>query len=321
MELRFDSNDRYFVTAQLQAIDPEKYYELVPGVVGRRLIPKIGQANPNLPTYKYISTKLKGKTRVTRGGRAKDQPTASVTREEKVHSIHTFEESFGWTIDEIRAAREVQGADLERDAFTAALTKIEQEIDGALALGIPNTTTFGIANNPDIDATTSDVTGGWFDPTHGTPQAIVSDIEKWIEEEVAALKQAQVPGNNMPMFTNFALWLPNKHYARIGMRPFGLGTDVQVTTILEFTKKFPMLKAIEPWWRLDTADDGDPMGVLVACDDSGRMLPMVGGGLLPMDLDRLPEQYTGRNVTVPIAGKCGGVPIRYPVACRYITGI
>ncbi len=318
MDLRFDSNDRYFVTAQLQAIDPEKYYELVPGVIGRRLIPKIGTANPNLPTYKYIATKLKGKTRVTRGGRSKDAPTASVTREEKVHSIHTFEESFGWTIDEIRAAREVQGADLERDAFTAALTKIEQEIDGALALGIPNTSTTGIANNPDINSTTG-ITGNWLGGA--TPAQIVADIKKFIQEEVAALKQAQVPGNDMPMFTQFAMWLPNEHYHALGMMPFGLGTDVQVTTVLEFIRKFPALKAIEPWWRLDTADEGSPMAVLVASDDNGRMLPMVGGGLLPMDMDRLPEQYTGRNVTIPVAGKCGGVPIRYPVACRYMPGL
>lgn len=322
MQLRFDQEDRYFVTTQLQAIDPEKYYELVPGVVGRRLIPKIGQANPNLPTYKWLATKLRGDVRTVRG-RAKDQPMASVVRVEKVHSIHTFEESFGWTIDEIRAAREVQGADLERDNFTAALTKVEQAIDSALALGIPGTNTTGIANNTDVQTTTP-ITGGWFGVSPATPAQIVADLQKFVSEEVQALKQAQVPGNDMPMFTNFSLWLPNLHYAQLGMMPFSLGSGVVVTTVLEYIEKWPMLKSVEPWWRLDTADAGNsngPMAILVASTDEGKMLPMVGGGLLPLDFERLPEQYTGRNVTIPCAGKCGGVALRYPVAVRYMTQI
>jgi hypothetical protein len=85
--------------------------------------------------------------------------------------------------------------------------------------------------------------------------------------------------------------------------------------------RFPMLKAVEPWWRLDTAGSGSsPLAVLVACDDNGRMMPFIGGALLPLDFERLPEQYSGRNVTIPCAGKCGGVALRYPIAVRYLTG-
>jgi hypothetical protein len=330
MQLRFDSEDRYFVATQLEAIDPDIYYNLVPGVVGRKLIPPIGQANPNLPSYKFIATILNGKTTVTRG-RAKDQPTASVTRADQTFSIHTFEEAFGWTVDEIRAAREVQGASLEKDSFTAALTKIEQDIDGALALGIPNTNTTGIANNAYVASTASATTYGWFAQQSGgggtqnnyaTAAQIVSDIQTFISAQVQALKQAQVPGSDMPMFTNFALWLPNYHWAQLGMMPFSLGSGVVVTTVLKYIMDFPMLKAVEPWWRLDTAASGNlPMAILVACDDEGRMLPFLGGALLPMNFERLPEQYTGRNVTIPCAGKCGGVPLRYPVGVRYLTGI
>lgn len=317
---RFDAEDRYFVTAQLQATDPEKYYELVPGVVGRRLIPKIGIANPYLPTYRWIATKLRGRTKVTRG-KAKDQPMAGVVREEKVHSIHTFEESFGWSIDEVRAAREVQGADLDKDSYLAALTKIEQSIDGALALGITGTNATGIANNTDVNTTNGTISGGWLGSS-STPAGIIADIASAIDDAVSALQQAQVPGSNdMPMFMQFALWLPLKHWAKIGMSPFGLGTDVQVTTVLKFMSLFPMLKAIEPWWRLDTADGGSPMAILVACLDDGKMNPQIGGGLLPLDYEQLPEQYTGRNVTVPAAGKCGGVALRYPVAVRYLKSI
>jgi hypothetical protein len=318
---RFDGEDRYFVTAQLQETDPEKYYELVPGVVGRRLIPKIGAVNPNLPTYRWIATKLKGSTKVTRG-RAKDQPTASVVREEKVHSVHTFEETFGWTIDEIRAARSVPGADLDRDNYVAALTKIEQSIDEALALGISSTNTTGLMNNSDVDHTDAgSKTGGgtsWLG-SGALASEIILDVRKVIREALLGLKQAQIPGSNaMPMFQQFSLYLPLEHYNLIDMMPFGLGSDVFVGTVLEFLRKFSALKAIEPWWRLDSADDGDPMAVLVPALDDGKMNPMAGGGLLPLDYEQLPEQYHGRNVTIPVAGKCGGVAIRYPVAFRYL---
>jgi hypothetical protein len=317
-ENRFDSNDSYFISQQLETLDPEKYYHLVPGIIGRRLIPPVQGISRNLPVYKYTMTEFKGRSKVS-GRKAKDQPGIQVVKTEHTHTVKTFEEQFSYTLDEVRAAQET-GASLDTDLFVGAVAKIEQDIDSALCQGISTSNTTGLANNDAIEDTTPvNKTGGgtsWLS-AGCTPDEIIQDVRKIIGETSLALKQAMIPGSDMPMFNQFALYLPLEYYNKIDMTPRSTTTD---TTILEFISKFSALKAIKPWWRLDTAgtDGTKPLPILVPALDNGVMNPLAGGALLPMDFERIPEQYSGRNVTVPCAGKCGGVPIRFPVAFRYL---
>jgi hypothetical protein len=313
---RFDEADSYFIEQELTKLDPQNYYHLVPGVVGRRHIPTIAAASPNMPSYKYTMVKFRGSTKKS-GPKSKDAPSIEVIKDEKVHTIKTFEEEASWTLDEVRAAREA-GHSLDSDKILGAITKIEQHFDEALCTGIAGTTATGLANNADIDDTNAADKGSgqtsWLH-ANADPDEIIADVRTLIADASTALKQAQVPGSDMPMFSQFTLFLPLSRYNHIDMRPRSSTSD---TTILDFIKKFSALKAVIPWWRLDTANGGNPMAVLVPALDNGAMNPLAGGALLPMDFERVQEQYSGRTVTVPCAGKCGGVPIRYPVAFRYL---
>jgi len=310
MESRVDAADSYFVQQQLTQFDPKTRYQLVPGVVGRKIMARVEGVSPNLPSYKYTTTKLQVSTRRSRG-RGRDIPIGSVTKEEVVHTIQTFEHNASWTIDAVRAARE-SGSDLQMDTMVGAMTSIEQDIDSALAIGVPGTSVGGLMNNANIQATAA--AGTW---ASASADAIIADVAKLITEAQDALKQAQVPGQNDVMFTQFSLYLPLVRYGKIDMTPRGSVND---TTILEFIKKFSALKAVIPWWRLDSIS-GSPKAVLVPALDNGVMNPLAGGALLPLDFERLPEQYRGRTVDVPCAGKCGGFACPYPVAFRYLTGL
>lgn len=308
MESRFDAADSFFITQQLQSFDPTQRYHLVPGVVGRKYIPPFGNVSPNMPSFKYTMTKVRGDTKKS-GRKAKDAPTVSVVTEEVVHSIKTFEHNASWTIDEIRASREA-GADLDMANMVAAMAAVEEDFDSALCSGISGTAVTGLANNANVAATTA--AGTW---DTATVAAIIADITKWIKEASVALKQAQVPGSGMRMFNQFVAFIPEGAYHILSMTQL---TNTEAT-ILDFISKFPALKAVVPWWRLDTANSGSRRGVLAPALDNGSMNPMAGGALLPSDFERLPEQYSGRTVTVPCAGKCGGVAMPYPIAFRYMN--
>lgn len=319
---RFDEADSFFIQQELTKIDPRTLYELVPGVVGRRHLPRIEAVSPNMPSYKYTMIKMRGSAKKT-GRKAKDAPSVEVVRTETVHTIKTFEEEATWTVDEVRAAREA-GHSLDSVKILTAITKIEQEFDGALCTGISGTSATGLANHPDVEDTQASDKGSgqrsWLH-TNADPDEIIGDVRTLISEGLADLKQAQVPGSDMPMFQQFTLFLPLAHYNHIDMRPRSTGTD---TTILEFIKKFSAIKAVIPWWRLDTADPdggGTPLAVLAPALDNGNVNPLAGGALLPLDFERLPEQYSGRNVTVPCAGKCGGFAMPYTVAFRYLRDL
>lgn len=311
--VRWDANDTYFIQQQLQSYDPRTRYHLVPGIVGRRFIPVIEGVSPNQPSYKYTMTKLLGATKRTARGGGRDAPSARVVKEEVIHSIRPFEENASWTIDEARAARET-GGDLSMDTMLAAQTAIEQQIDGVLCSGISGTNVTGLANNPAIGVTNA--AAAW---SGATTDQKLGDIRQMITDTTNALKQAQVPGGGSRMFDQFVLWLPLDRYQQLDMTPRSATSD---TTILDLIKRFSALKAVIPWWRLDTAGPSNAaQAILTPALDNGAMNPMAGGALLPSDFEALPEQYAGRTVTVPCAGKCGGVAIPYPVAFRYLRGL
>lgn len=310
---RLDSQDTFFLTNQLQSIDPTVYYHLVPGVVGRTAIPPVSGVSPSLPVYKFKMTKLLGQTKKG-GGHAKGQPTLSVVRTEETQSIKTFEDSMNWTVDEIRASR-AAGEDLPEQIKVDAITQIEQSIDACLATGDALSGIPGLANNANVA-----VTNGAALWSAATSDQILGDVANTIDATEQALKQAQIPGQKgTPMFNQWVLFLPNKYKTKIKTTRLGATNDITIGKFIQ--ENFDMIKKIVWWYRLDTANGGNPMGVLAPALDNGNMNPYVGGALLPMDFEQLPEQYEGRDVIVPCAGKCGGVVMRHPVAFRYLKTI
>lgn len=323
---RLDAADSFFLSQQLQKLDPTTYYNVVPGVIGRRAIPRVENVSPNLPVYKYAMTVLKGSAKKT-GPRGKDAPTVQVIRQPATHAIKTVESTFGYTIDEIRAAREV-GEDLATELYTAAVSSIEQQIDGILATGDAASGITGLANNPNVlTSAATDKGGGDFSWFHAAvdPFKIIADVAKLVTDAGTALKQAQLPNSpEVPMFNQFSLFLPDAHLTQIATMPLNTVSGSPITVLKFIEDNFRMIKSIVPWWRLSTADaahGNGPMAVLAPAMDNGSINPMAAGALLPMDFEQLPEQYTGRDVTVPCAGKCGGVPIRHAVAFRYMLQI
>jgi hypothetical protein len=309
---RLDAQDRYFLTQELQGIDPNKYYHLVPGIVGRRVIAPIEGVSPELPVYKWKMTKLLGTTK-RRGPKSRMAPTAAVVRTEETQQILTHEESFGWTVDEVRAARKA-GENLPEDRQLAAITNIEQWVDGVLCTGETDAGVFGLANNPNVLNTNA--AGVW---TAATVDAILQDLTTLVEDTSSALKQAQIPGQQNAMYDQFVLFISAARYRRLMTTKLGANND---TSLLKYIREnFEMIKRFVPWWRLDTANGGNPMAVLAPALDNGSMNPMAGGALLPQDYEQLPEQYEGRNVVVPAAGKCGGVVIRHAVGFRTLKGL
>jgi hypothetical protein len=301
---RLDAQDAYFLSNQLQSFDQTKYYHLIPGIVGRKIIPP-AQVSPSLPVYKWRMTRLQGATK--KGiGHARNAPTVSVVQTEETQAIKTYESTQEYTIDEIRAARDA-GEDLPEDTRRAAVAAIESQIDACLATGDSLSGITGLENNASVAGTPAGT--AW---SSATPDQILTNLTTLVSDTMAALKQGQVPGSSMPTFSQFALYLPEDKMIKLATTRLGSTNEV---TLLKFIREnFYMIKAIIPWWRLTKA-------VLVPALDSGAMNPMAAEAILPLDFEQLPEQYEGRNVIVPCAGKCGGVAFRYPVAFRYLTGL
>lgn len=303
---RLDAQDAYFLSNQLQSFDQTKYYHLIPGIVGRKIIAAAGGIDPALPVYKWRMTKLFGSAK--KGiGHARNAPTVKVVQTEETQAIKTFETTQEYTVDEVRAAR-AAGEDLPEDTRRAAVATLESAIDGCLATGDTLSGITGLENNANVTAQAA--TASW---TTATVDQILGDISTLVSNTMAGLKSAQMPGSNMPSFNQFSLFLPEDKMIKLATTRLGAGDGGM--TLLKFVRdNYYMIKNIVPWYRLTK-------GVLAPALDGGAMNPMAAEAILPLDYEQLPEQYEGRNIIIPCAGKCGGVVFRYTAPFRYLTGL
>ncbi len=303
---RGDAQDYYFLTNQLQSFDQTKYYHLIPGIVGRRVLAPMQGVSAASPVAKWRMTRLQGAAKKGSGA-ARNAPTVSVVQTEETQAIKTFEAVQEYSVDEVRAAREA-GEDLPEDTRRAAVSAIESKIDACLATGDATSSITGLENNASVAANAAGT--AW---ASATADQILTNLTNLVTDTMNALKQAQLPaGPDQPVFNQFVLLLPEDRMIKLATTKLG-STDSM--TLLKFIREnFYMIRDIKPWWRLTK-------GVLAPALDSGAINPMALEAILPMDYEQLPEQYNGRQITVPCAGKCGGVAWRYTVAGRYLTGL
>ena len=303
--LHMDAQDNYFLTNQLQSFDPTKYYHLLPGLVGRKILSPMGGVSPGAAVVKYRETKLQALAKKSTGA-SRNAPTASVVQVETTQAIKLLEAEINYSIDEVRAAR-LANEDLPGDRRLAAVSSIEQQIDAMLCTGDSLSGITGLENAAGVG--TQAVGAAW---ASATAAQIETDVSTLVSNTMAGLKQGMVPGSDMPTFSQFTLYIPES--AMIRLATLRLGTTNDYTLLKFFRENYYMIKSIVPWHRLTK-------GVLGPALDSGAMNPMAAEAILPMDFETLPEQYNGRQISIPCAGKCGGVAMRYPIAFRYLTGI
>lgn len=311
--VRLDAATSYFVDQQLEAQDPRKFRQLVPGIVGRRFVPNVQGLSRSQPTYSYTMQLLKAKTR-RHGAKAKDAPTVEVITEKVIHTIETYPATISYEYDDVENAR-INGLDLPSDQKLAAVTKLEEMLDKSIATGDGSVT--GLLNNANVPQTTGGAkTGGGVTWTGAdvTADEMVKDIASIVSATTSALKQARIPGTEMPNFLQWALFLPDSWYVKAATT-YRANTD---TSALDMIQKMPFIKSVIPWWRAETADAGAARAAIIPALDNGAVNPMAAGAIVPFDFDQQAPQLSGWTVNIPCRAKAGGCAIPYPVACRYL---
>lgn len=312
--VRLDAATSYFIDQQLEAQDPRKFRQLVPGIVGRRILSVVQGLSRSQPTYSYTMQILKGKTH-RHGAKAKDGPTVEVLTEKVIHTIETYPATIEYEYDDVENAR-LNGLDLPGDKKLAAVTKLEERVDASLATGDGNAT--GALNHGSVGQTVAGAkTGGgttaWTNAT-ATADEMVKDVAAMAAATEGALKQARIPGSEMPNFMQWGLVIPSSWWMKAAST-YRANTD---TSALELIQRLPYIKSVIPWWRAETADAGAARAALLPALDNGAINPMAVGAIVPLDYEELAAQMAGFTVSIPARAKAGGCAIPYPVACRYL---
>ncbi len=306
---RFDDNTTVFLNKELTSFDRTKYFELYSGLRARRYVPPIANIAPYDRSYEYSTWGITGEAKFY-GANAKDLPRVGVTRRPFTRTIKPLGASFGWTIDDIRAAAS-KGIPLDETTRMAATTVIERQIDTLLAIGDADSGFTGLANDADLVSDNTIANVGNF----ATAANMYDSLTKLVADTRARLKQASMlpGGDSLPAFDHFQILMSTAEYARAKTTPYSANVPDSVMKVF-LDNHAEWVSGVAEWSVLDTISAGNkPRGICYPLN------PMALGAAIGREYTEEPPQAQGLNIEVPVSASCGGTVIRYPVAFSYMT--
>jgi hypothetical protein len=228
--------------------------------------------------------------------RASDLPRADVVRKEVTNNVRSLGSSFGYTIQETRAAALVPGMSLDTrraSAVRRAYEEITQEIAyfGDVANGLT-----GFFNNTQVDKIVPDK---WFD----TGGITTDEMLELLNEPATRMVQ----NSNMKESPDTML-MPYNVYRKISTTPRSTTSD---TTVLEFfLRTNPFIKSVEPINELEATKSSGFLSKdrIITYNRSNEKLELH----LPQPLEFFAPQLKGLEYTVPAHARIGGTAVYYP---------
>lgn len=289
-----------FVENELKEVIPQMYNKLYPELDARRHVPINVSVNPGAMAWSYDSMEQRGKAKIL-GANATDMPRADVAKKRVTNNIRTQVLAYGWSIEEIEAARMV-GTALDRgkaEATRRGQAELEHDI---LLLGDDTYGLPGFLTNP-ATPRLAVPNGAWL--TTATPDQILEDLNTVVDQVWILSQRVHRPNT---------ILLPLGHFRHIFTTARSATSD---TTIAEFflrTNGFvseilslPELETISP--------TGGPS--MLAYQKS----PEVLSGVIPLAFQQMEAQTKGFEVLVPTREKNGGTVWFYPFAAAFGDGI
>lgn len=304
-----DASTTVFLERELTSVDPKKYMELFAGLKAMSFVPPIENLAPYDKSYEYSMWSITG-TAENIGANARDLPRVGVKRTPYTRSISPIGASYGWTLDDIRAAA-AKNVPLEDTTIIAAMSAIKRKLDRRIALGDTDLGYTGLLNDAGILADNS-VTVDW-DPADGP--TMLAALNKLLADTRARLKQAtEMPGGEgIPAFDRFQLLLPTAAYSKAKQTPAASGYPQSVLQVFRENNE-EWVSGVSEWSLLDDLGVGGGSVGRAVCYP---LNPAALGHATARYYTEEPPQANGLNIDIPCHASSGGTVIRYKVAFSY----
>jgi hypothetical protein len=301
-----DSAQTMFFARELEAKKAATYDVIRAPLKAFELIPVSTEAGAGAETISYEQYDITGIAKII-ANYADDLPRADVKGKEFFAPVKSIGNSYGYSLQEIRAAQ-MAGKSLEQRKSNAAARAQREKwnriaFNGDSATGLP-----GWLTNANVPASPVAEGGGAGDPTEWedkTPTEILKDLNDAVNGIIDLTNGAEQPNTVV---------LPIKQYTQIATTRQDSGTD---TTILEyFLRNSPTITAVEWANELKGAFTGTTDGFIVY-DRNPDKLTLE----MPQMFEQLPVQERGLEFVVPCHSRIGGVIIYYPLSMVFKYGI
>ncbi|QDP67004.1 MAG: putative major capsid protein [Prokaryotic dsDNA virus sp.] len=309
--VNLDAGETLFFQRELEHRKSQTYDVVKAPLKAFELFPVDSTAGAGAESIAYEQYDITGMAKII-ANYADDLPRADVKGKEFVGKIRSVGNSYGYSLQEVRAAR-MAGKSLEQRKANAA-ARTQRELWNSVAFygdethGLP-----GFLTNPNIPASSApNGAGGTPEWSTKTPDEILIDMNALANGIISRTNGAETPNTMV---------LPIDQYTLISTTPRSSTSD---TTILEyFLQNSPFITSVE-WANELTAEQLAANGVTDFSGDVAfvyRRDPDVLTLEMPQMFEQLPAQERGLEYVVPCHSRIAGVLVYYPLACAFLDDI
>lgn len=304
---RLDQGESAFFERQLESVESRLYEKKLRELKYRTLIPISNRDGEGAETITYyLYTKI-GMAKVI-ANPSDDLPRSDVFASRHTQKVHVLATSFGYSTQELRAAR-FAGVALELFKVDASRRSIREKENGITWLGDTAHGIVGLFAHPNVPTVQAplDATAATRNWSGKTPDEIIADIRlltSGVRQATNGVHEANT------------LVLPIAQYDIIANTPRSTISD---TTILEFiTKPGNSFGLTLVTWLVDIAEQGTgATDMAMAYERDPEVLEL----RIPMEMRTHPPQMRNLEFIIPVEAENGGIVVRYPLAVRTLYGI
>ena len=288
-----------FLARELQTILARTFETQYSDIVYSSVLPISQEVSEGSDAYTYRIFDAQGKMGIIQD-KGSDLPRADVLRKEVTNKVVSLGASFGYSIQEVRAAAQVPGMNLEARRAAATRRSYEEKVQEIAFFGDSSTGLEGLLTNSNVDKI---VPNKWFDGASTT-----------VDEYLEILNEGPtriIDNSNMKEQPDTML-VPQSVYRVLSTTARSTTSD---TTVLEyFLRTNPYITAVEPLNELDASKSSLSKDRIVCYTRSPEKVQLH----LPKTLEYLPPVRQGLEFTVACHARVGGVALYYPKSAIFI---
>ena len=260
------------------------------------VLPVTSEAGPGAQTFTYRIMDATGEFKLIADA-ADDLPRADISQTEKSINIRSFGGSFGYTVQELRAAQMANIA-LEQRRAAAVRRAYEEKVENLAFFGESTVGLSGFFNNSTVDVVAADK---WF--STATAQEMLELLNYGVTAIINASKMKEQPD------TILMAW---EDYNKVSTTRNSDSSDV---TVLEyFLRTNPFIRNVEPINQLDADNSALNTNRMVVYKRDPEKVQLH----IPQPLELFPPQQRGLEFIVPAHARVGGVALYYPKSVIYV---
>ena len=285
-----------FLERQLEYIRPQVFEVTYADIKYPTLLPVTSEAGPGAQTYTYRIMDSTGEFKLIADA-ADDLPRADISQVEKSINIRSFGGSFGYTVQELRAAQMANIA-LEQRRAAAVRRAYEEKVEAVAMFGESTVGLAGFFNNATVDVVAANK---WFDTA--TAQEMLELLNYGVSAIINASQMKEQPDT---------ILLAYEDYNKISTTRNSDSSDV---TVLEyFLRTNPYIRNVEPINQLDAGNSELNTNRMVVYKRDPEKVQLH----IPQPLELFPAQQRGLEFIVPAHARVGGVAVYYPKSMIYV---